>query len=272
MVRCHTYRDRQTQLDTLHLDLWWRGLNVLCDSGTYQYFTPGNPALERYFKSVAGHNVVELDGRAPAELVSRFLWLPWSKAHERRFEAGEQILCFEGECADYDRGGRGVLWRRTVVCLPLGTWMIVDDLLGVGDHGMILRWHMIDAPYALDESNRTCRLQTPAGEFSIAVAIAGGRDSQTLTVARNLNSPEKVQGIASRYYGHLMPAPTLEFATWENLPLRILTTAGPNTAAASRIDQTPDAEIWQIQDAGEQTRVRLGACARSTQRIYLGGA
>ncbi len=146
--------------------------------------------------------------------------------------------------------------------------MIVDDLLGTGDHGVILRWHMIDAPHTLDEANRTCRLQTPAGDFTIAIASgmglvsrlgndpspkrkrvgvfedgpisqqhprarawgsewglpnsvatpAGTRcDSQTLTIARNQVSPDKVQGIASRYYGHLMPAPTLEFATWENM-------------------------------------------------------
>ena len=41
MVRCHRYRDRQGQCDTLHVDLWWRGRNVLCDAGSYQYFTPG---------------------------------------------------------------------------------------------------------------------------------------------------------------------------------------------------------------------------------------
>ncbi|MBI5865849.1 MAG: alginate lyase family protein, partial [Planctomycetes bacterium] len=271
MVRCHAYRDRQTQLDTLHVDLWWRGQNVLCDSGTYQYYTPGNPALERYFKCVSGHNVVELDGRDPAELASRFLWLPWSRARELRFAAGEQSLCFEGESADYDRGGRGVLWRRTVDCLPLGTWLIVDDLLGSGDHGVILRWHMLDAPYTLDEANGACRLQTAGGEFVVAVATGDPSPTRALAVVRNVVSVEKVQGVASRYYGHLTPAPTLELSVWENLPLRIVTTAGPATAAARRLEKTPDGETWQVTDRGEEARIRLGPCERGAAQTFLGG-
>ncbi len=36
MIRCHTFRDRPAHYDQLHFDLWYRGQNVLGDSGTFQ--------------------------------------------------------------------------------------------------------------------------------------------------------------------------------------------------------------------------------------------
>jgi hypothetical protein len=41
MTRCHSYHTRPGQADMLHLDLWWRGLNVLRDSGSFSYYDPG---------------------------------------------------------------------------------------------------------------------------------------------------------------------------------------------------------------------------------------
>ena len=36
-LRCGDVPDRHGQIDMLHLDLWWRGHEVLCDGGTYLY-------------------------------------------------------------------------------------------------------------------------------------------------------------------------------------------------------------------------------------------
>ena len=38
--RCGTVRDRFSQIDMLHLDVWWRGENVLVDPGSYLYNGP----------------------------------------------------------------------------------------------------------------------------------------------------------------------------------------------------------------------------------------
>ena len=116
MIRCHTYRDRPSHVDPLHLDLWWRGLNILRDCGTYQYYIPGRGDIERYFKSIAGHNTVEIDGRDPIELVSRFLWLPWPKARVRHYEPRNVAAkWFEGEA-------RGLRTVRDWACGTVGLW------------------------------------------------------------------------------------------------------------------------------------------------------
>ena len=40
MLRAARYADRPSQADQLHLDLWWRGENIVCDAGTYLYNGP----------------------------------------------------------------------------------------------------------------------------------------------------------------------------------------------------------------------------------------
>ncbi len=38
ITRCTAYRYRPAQADMLHMDLWWRGVNVACDPGSYLYY------------------------------------------------------------------------------------------------------------------------------------------------------------------------------------------------------------------------------------------
>jgi len=65
MVRCHSYRDRPCHADMLHFDLWYKGVNLLRDAGTFQYYC--EPPWEHYFKSTAAHNTVEVDGKDQME-------------------------------------------------------------------------------------------------------------------------------------------------------------------------------------------------------------
>jgi hypothetical protein len=265
LVRCHSYKDRQSHLDTLHVDLWWRGLNVLCDAGTYQYYTPKNPALERYFKSTAAHNVVQIDNREPAEPVSRFLWLPWSNAHERRYEIGEQTLVFEGESRDYERS-LGVIWRRAVVCLPLGTWLIVDDLLGRERRHAVLRWHLLDSP--TEFHGRACRLRTPQGDVTIEVATAL-RGESICELVRGVETSNRVQGWTSRHYAQRQPAPVLEATRDGTLPARFVTTIGPGEGGRPEfVENTPSGERWRVFDGPAATVVELGPCTRADGFIF----
>ena len=86
MIRCHTYRDRPSQCDPLQVDLWWHGQNILRDCGTFRYYDAHRPDRERYFKSIAAHNTVEIDHAEPMTPVSRFLWHPWLQTTAQHFQ------------------------------------------------------------------------------------------------------------------------------------------------------------------------------------------
>lgn len=247
MIRCHSYRDRPTQCDPLQLDLWWRGLNIFQDCGTYHYYCPGRKDLEYYFKSIAAHNTVEVDGRDPLELVSRFLWFPWPKVRTIRCgPIGADIECFEGVSFAYDRKPWHVIHRRLLLALPGDTWVIVDNVSGRGEHEAVLRWHMLDVPFAADATAQSVRLDTPHGPLHVVVA-AGSGPAASFEIIRARDEPGRVQGFASPYYGELLPTPTLEASFRVARSLCVLTVVQPGQPAGARIvDPHPGGTKWAI--------------------------
>ncbi|MEP0846394.1 MAG: alginate lyase family protein [Phycisphaerae bacterium] len=264
MIRCHTHRDRPGQRDSLHLDLWWCGQNALCDAGTYQYYTPENPALAEYFKSLAAHNTVQVGEHDPIEPVSRFLWFPWPKARLLRFECAraDGVQVFEGVCLDYDRPPWRVLHRRTVLLLPQDAWLVVDDLLGEGALDATLRWHMPDVPLQFDVEKLAARLETPAGAFGLAVVAAHGGELRA-EITRRVAGPDRVQGFCSPGYAELRPSPVLEVHVSGPLPIRLLTLArGGEAVPPIRVAADEHREQWRVRAGTAELRVALAPLRR----------
>lgn len=273
MVRCHTYRDRPGQCDSLHMDLWWRGINVLRDCGTYRYFVANRPDMERYYKSLAAHNTVELDGAEPFEEVTRFLQVPWPKAQKRHFvDNHDGTTIFEGERYDYDRKPWNVLHRRCVVAFPGDVWVMIDDVLGAGHHAATLRWHLLDAPYEVSETRRRVTLDTGEGKVALAVCSKGGA-VRRLEVVRGRDERGNVQGFASTYYGFAEPIPVVEVEIAGALPLRVVSVFSPGEkVAVSSRECTGETERWCVSAAGRDSLLELVPPSRSATRIYVGTA
>ncbi len=260
MIRCHTYRDRPTQCDPLQLDLWWRGLNIFQDCGTYHYYCPGRKDLEYYFKSIAAHNTIEIDGSDPLELVSRFLWFPWPKAERIRHERlNDRTQCFEGVSFAYDRKPWRARHRRLVLALADDMWIILDDLRGRGDHQAILRWHMIDASFEADPISQSVRLDTKQGPLHVVVASDTGRAAK-FEVIRARNEPGRVQGLAAPYYGELLSTPTLETSVAFSEEARLLTVVRPEQPAKLDLVRAPSGgAVWNVMTPAGKTKLTLSA-------------
>jgi hypothetical protein len=268
MLRAHTHHDRPAQCDQLHLDLWWRGQNVLRDCGSFKYFVPGRPDMERYFISTRAHNVVEIDGEDPLELVSRFLWLPWPRGKMRHYHADESPAWFEAEHYDYDRRPWNVLHRRCVVALDDDIWVIVDDLLGEGCHTMTTRWHLMDAPVEIAEETSSVVLQTPKGP--LAVSVTATQQPSRFEVVRGRDEPDKVQGFAADYYGEKRPIPTLEAEWCCQLPLRILTVVSPGSPILPTLTgEDSSKETWTLQTAEATHSLQLAPADRRAEKTVL---
>jgi len=216
MIRCHTYRDRPAHLDMLHLDLWHRGVNVLSDSGTYRYYTPDEPAAEKYFKGIAAHNTVQIDGRDPLDLVSRFLWMPWPRAKCIEHSADR----FQGEHYAYDRSPWRVIHRRTVDASSAATWIVTDELLGGGEHDVALHWHLVDGESDFDPKRRSLTLRHTAGCVRLDLTAP---DHAQLSLSRGESDPTCMSGWESRYYQEKAPRPTLTVRVRARLPLTLTT-------------------------------------------------
>jgi hypothetical protein len=71
------FHSRPAHADQLHLDLWWQGLNIAQDAGTYTY--NADPPWDNSLTSALVHNTVTLDGQDFMQHAGRFLYLDWAQ-------------------------------------------------------------------------------------------------------------------------------------------------------------------------------------------------
>lgn len=67
------YNDRIAQDDYFHLDIWYKGVNLFMDTGSYLYNT--TPETINYFKGVKGHNTVSINGGNHLQKGPLFTWI-----------------------------------------------------------------------------------------------------------------------------------------------------------------------------------------------------
>jgi len=235
MVRCHSYRHRPAQADMLHLDLWYKGVNILRDGGSYLYYAP--PPWGDYFHSTAAHNTIEVDGQSQMVKGPRFLWFYWTRSSLLRFETSPDGAtgCFEGEHYGYARLPGRIVHRRKIVRKG-DLCFVIDDLLGAGRHDFALRWRL--CPTAWQESAGAYQADIAGEPFQIALRLPEGIESRLLS-GQEGPPPE---GWESLYYGQKTPAPTIVAAGAGILPARLITLIGP----AEKVDPFKGAPTEQL--------------------------
>jgi asparagine synthase (glutamine-hydrolysing) len=201
MVRCHSYRDRPSQADMLHFDLWFDGKNILRDGGSYSYNC--EPPWKHYFISTSAHNTVEVDGKDQMEKGPRFLWLRWTRSRVRQntILANGKAHYWEGEHFGYSRRKNGVVHQRGILVAG-DALIIVDDLLSSGAHKYTLRWRLINGDWRLISPHTWYNVQSEAKISVLSPATIESR----LVNGQKKTSPE---GWESLYYGEKVPCPTI---------------------------------------------------------------
>jgi hypothetical protein len=226
LIRAGRYTRRPFQADQLHVDLWWQGINLARDAGTYLYNGP--PPWNNGLAGTAVHNTVMVDHRDQMRRAGRFLWVDWAQASGRLDSASGHgcIDRFEGEHDGYKRFG--VKHRRKVQWLAGVGWIVVDDIEGAGVHNARLHWLMADLPYessdspfqvvfALGESRLRCSISASL-PGSAAIIRAG-----TQVKGNVAQADARLLGWQSPTYGGIQPAVSLVYETRSKLPVRFVT-------------------------------------------------
>lgn len=78
MVSLHDYKARPSHMDGLHIDLWYKGRNIFCDSGTYSYASE----IANDMITTSGHNTVKIDGLEQMDKYGPFLIYSWTKCRD----------------------------------------------------------------------------------------------------------------------------------------------------------------------------------------------
>ena len=235
LIRAGRYTRRPFQADQLHMDLWWRGINLARDPGTYLY--NGAVPWNNGFAGTAVHNTVTVDHQDQMRRAGRFLWVDWAQASGRVYpSSGDAPDSFEGQHDGYKRFGAS--HRRMVRWLAGSGWVIVDDIEGSGEHDVRLHWLAADLPFEIAGSSflqvafKTGDSQIRWNIFSSApgspAVIREGKGKKITTVT-NTKSDEiadaetQLLGWESPTYGDLQPAVSLLYQTRSQLPIRFVT-------------------------------------------------
>ncbi|TQE90937.1 heparinase II/III domain-containing protein [Ureibacillus terrenus] len=82
MTVLQDFKSRPAQMDQLHIDLWHKGINVFCDSGTYSYATE----IGKQLSLTSAHNTVVIPDKEQMSKHGPFLIYNWSLREKVKYE------------------------------------------------------------------------------------------------------------------------------------------------------------------------------------------
>jgi hypothetical protein len=179
-LRSVQFTNRPSHADQLHVDLWWRSLNVAQDAGTYRY--NADPPWDNSLTTALVHNTVTINGRDQFTRAGRFLYLDRFNAYRvGPAEADPAILtCMRAWHQGYRK--LGIRHERTVTAFSDGHWQVRDDLLPVrtlrGRKALTFRLHWLlpDWEWQIEVSQpgMALRLISPYGPVELHFKGIGG--------------------------------------------------------------------------------------------------
>lgn len=193
-TRCHSYKTRPAQCDMLHVDIWHKGINLFCDSGTFSY----NSSLKNLkdFKATIGHNTIKINNIDQMKQVLNFGWANWIKSKVLKYSDN----IFIGEHYGY-RKKFGIIHKRKV---KLNQIIIVHDFIsGVKTPTSIMQtWN---TPF--DEIKQIDELNFSTDHYLISSNIPGRIENTMI----------------SDYYNECHCAKRIVFETISNKNIEIIT-------------------------------------------------
>jgi hypothetical protein len=220
-LRTAQFTSRPSHADQLHVDLWWRGLNVAQDAGTYFYNAP--PPWDNSLVAAFVHNTVTVNGRDQMTRAGRFLYLDWFNAYRRRTIETDPAVLQRVRGRHWGYWRLGIRHERTVTAFADGRWQVMDEMLPLRmpwDKKLLtyrLHWLLPDWPCMVDENGLgfMLYLESPYGQVVLAILHNPASAPSTLSLVRAGESlygsgvPEPIRGWASPTYGVKLPALSL---------------------------------------------------------------
>ena len=168
MLRAVDGNLRLAHADLLHVDLWWRGLNIALDPGTYLY--SGEAPWDNPWPATRFHNTVTINQADQMTRAGRFLYLDWAKAdwgYSADFNRSEQEA--HANHTGYHKFG---LWHRRTLIQAENRWEVLDSIYPSGKKAVApfsarLHWLLPDWDWNIDNRD---------SEFEIRIEISAWMD------------------------------------------------------------------------------------------------
>ncbi len=217
-LRTAQFTSRPSHADQLHLDLWWRGLNITQDAGTYLY--NADSPWDNSLTTALVHNTITVNGKDQFTRAGRFLYLD-------RFDAYRMSLPTEDPAVlqrvrGRTRGG-GCRHSRIVSACEDDRWLVEDEVLPLRMpwdkklRTFRLHWLLPDWKWEIQDNGPTLllKLETPKGRVVIDIRHSPTDSPVTFSLARagellaGSGAPGPTRGWVSHLYGSKVPALSL---------------------------------------------------------------
>jgi Heparinase II/III-like protein/Heparinase II/III N-terminus len=265
LLRCAHFTSRPGHSDQLHFDLRVGGQPLALDAGTYLY--NGAPPWDNSLMYAAAHNTLVVDHQEPMLRSGPFLWLDWAQGRVlgRWRSPDGRMQAISAEQEGFHRFG--ILHRRTVLQASPALWLVVDDVLGSGEHTARLGWLLADGKWSLRPGKLGIRYE----RLRLEVWFAAPNASPALYRAGELlaghpaDREEPTKGWVAWTYADRQPALRLELDSTGPLPLRLITWLAIDDAATGAVELA-----WREPGHGITPFVRaaLGASVLDLDRAH----
>lgn len=156
-VRCGVFKNGGAT-DLLHLDVWYKGKNILMDCGTFQYNTEDR--LKKYFAGTESHNTVMLDDYDQMLKGPRFMWFYPPKIKNATMEETLDSFIFRGAVNCFTYLGESIIVLRTITKKKNEPeWKVEDEVVNKPE-GLMMRqlWHTCYGDHLIfsSETEMTC--------------------------------------------------------------------------------------------------------------------
>jgi hypothetical protein len=139
-IRCGNHKDRPSQADNLHIDIWLDDQNILRDAGSYKYNT--EPKYLNYFGSTLAHNCLTIDKKNQMLKGERFIWFNWSQKENAQIIESDYAFYFKGSIKAFTYLDKNFLHTR-IIKKNKGNliWEIIDEVETRLDKPIQQYWH-----------------------------------------------------------------------------------------------------------------------------------
>lgn len=212
-LRAVKFKSRPSHADQLHFDLWWRGLNIAQDAGTYLYNVP--TPWDNRLTSTLVHNTVSVDGREQMTRAGRFLYLDWADATSKRHFETRAGFSQRASAQTDAYALLGIRNERTVTVFDDERWLVEDELFNPErqPHTFRLHWLLPDWEYEIESSEEriVIRLQSPHGWVALNIQTIKYRVSLVRAgeYLHGSGAADPIRGWVSPTYAQKIPALSL---------------------------------------------------------------
>ncbi len=254
-VGAHGYMNGgHAHADALSITLGIGRHPLLIDPGTSTYTM--KPHIRDRMRRSRNHNTLTLDGQSPSEPSGPFHWRSRADARPGALHQNPAFDVAEG----WHDGYPGNRHRRTVFRTPAGAWLVIDEVLGDGQHTGDLYWHF-DPSWIVTAKTPT-QLRATHREGRTAWLVHDGSATRLLH-----GDDESGLGWFAPVYGTLLPTWSAQVSRAATAPFTMVTWIAATAEAPSLAHLAADCDpggspavaVLVVQDAiAWTTMVRPG--------------